>query len=200
LQFVFAVCKMLFGVALVGVVPLLRETHPLLAGWVGMWGIVFVLHFGVMHVLSVLWRAAGVDAQPIMNAPILAANLSEFWGQRWNLAFRQLAHAYVFRPGHARWGVGWATLVVFAISGLVHDLVITVPARGGYGLPTIYFLIQGVMLLVERSGWGKRCGLRRGMTGRLFAMAVVIGPLPLLYPPAFVERVILPTIAALGVS
>jgi hypothetical protein len=200
LEFVFAVFKTLLGVALLGVVPTILQWNWLVAGWVGMAGIVFTLHFGAMHVLSVLWRAFGVDAPPIMNAPILAASLSEFWGQRWNLAFRNLSHRYVFAPLHARLGVAGATLLVFAISGLIHDLVITLPARSGYGLPTLYFLIHGAALLVERSRWGKRIGLRRGITGRLFAVVVVLAPAPLLFSPAFIERVVLPTIAALGGS
>lgn len=200
LEFVFAVFKTLFGVALVGVVPSLLETNWLLAGWVGMIGIVFSLHFGAMHILSVSWRAAGVDAPPIMNAPILSANLTDFWGQRWNRAFHDLAHRYMFQPLHARLGVAGTTLAVFAASGLIHDLVISLPARGGYGLPTIYFLIQGVALLVERSRFGRQLGLRRGLMGRAFGATVVLAPVPLLFPVSFIDRVILPTIAAIGVS
>jgi alginate O-acetyltransferase complex protein AlgI len=78
--------------------------------------------------------------------------------------------------------------------------VISLPARGGYGLPTIYFLIQGVALLVERSHFGRRLGLRRGLMGMAFGATVVLAPVPLLFPAPFIERVILPTIAALGVS
>src|SRR3712207_8481667 len=39
-------------------------------------------------------------------------------------------------------------------------------AGSGYGLPTIYFLIQAAGLFVERSVLGKRLGLARGLPGR----------------------------------
>jgi len=37
-------------------------------------GIVFLLHFGLFHVLSCAWRAAGVDVKPLMAWPLLAEN------------------------------------------------------------------------------------------------------------------------------
>ena len=93
-----------------------------------------------------------------------------------------------------------AVLGVFTVSGLIHDLVITVPARGGYGLPTAYFVLQGVALLFERSGAGRRLKLGRGLRGRLFALAIVAGPAFWLFPPVFVQRVILPMLHAIGAT
>ena len=91
-------------------------------------------------------------------------------------------------------------LVVFAGSGLVHDLVITVPAGGGYGGPTFYFLLQGIALLVERSRAGQRFGLGAGWRGRCFAVLVVVAPVGWLFPPVFVSNVILPMLQAIGAT
>ena len=93
----------------------------LLEGWVGLLGLVFLLHFGVFHILALIWRRKGIDAQPIMRAPILSSSLAEFWGRRWNAAFHQLAHTYAFQPLRQRLGARGATLLVFLISGLIHD-------------------------------------------------------------------------------
>ena len=97
-----------------------------------------------------------------MHAPILATSLGDFWGRRWNLAFRDLAHSYIFRPLIRRTGPAAATLAAFVASGVIHDAVISIPARGGYGLPTLYFSIQGVAVLIERRGGHGSVGLRVG--------------------------------------
>ena len=93
---------------IVGVYPRVPVDHDLLRGWVGMVGIVFVLHFGIFHLLSLAWQTLGVSAKPIMDWPIKATSVSEFWGQRWNLAFRDLTHRFLFRPLTARFGA-WAS-------------------------------------------------------------------------------------------
>jgi len=172
--------------------------HPLLAGWLGMVGLVFLLHFGTFHLLSLGWRRAGVDAAPIMRNPLLACSLSDFWARRWNTAFHDLAVRFSFRPLQPVVGATSATLLVFLASGFVHELVISVPARGGYGLPTGYFLIQGAGVAVERMRLGRRLGLGRGWRGRLFTMLVTAGPAFWLFPPAFVHNVVLPMLASIG--
>lgn len=197
-EWLFAISKWVFGLLLIVLAVHLVNGHPMIAGWVGMIGIAFTLHFGLFHLLSMIWRQAGMDAKPIMNAPILASSISDFWGKRWNLAFRDLAHAYVFRPTVGKLGVSGATLAVFLVSGVVHDVVISLPARAGFGLPTLYFLIQGVGLLFERSRFGNRFGTGKGLIGRLFCVAVVLGPILFLLHGPFVERVIIPMLTAIG--
>ena len=189
----------LLGVALIWAgVRLTLPVHPLLAGWVGMTGMMFVLHFGTFHLLSLAWRTVRVDARPVMRNPLRSTSLAEFWGRRWNTAFHELATRFTFRPLLPVAGPVGATLLAFLASGLVHELVISVPARGGYGLPTGYFLLQGLGLLAERARGARRSGLARGASGRLFALVVAAGPAFWLFPPVFVRTVILPMLAAIG--
>ncbi len=187
------------GAALLwGVCPRVPSENHLLAGWTGMIGLILILHFGLFHLLALVWQGFGVNAEPIMRKPLRARSLSEFWGSRWNLGFRQLSHDLVFQPLRPRVGIAGATMATFLASGLVHDLVISVPAGGGYGLPTAYFGLQGLGVILERSGGGMRVGLGASLLGRAFAVLVAAGPVFLLFHPTFVERITLPMLVAVG--
>jgi hypothetical protein len=197
-RWLWALFKTILGAVLLWVVArALPIGKPLLRGWVGMLGLILLLHFGSFEVVALLWQRLGVNAQPIMSSPLRSKSLSEFWGKRWNLGFRQLAYDLIFRPLHRRWGAGTAGFLVFVASGLIHDLVISVPAQGGYGLPTAYFVLQGLGVAVERSAFGKRVGLRDGVPGWLFMAIFTAGPVFLLFHPPFVLRVILPFMEAI---
>ena len=106
-------------------------------------GLTLLLHFGTFQLVGLLWQSFGVSAKPIMSAPPAPRPLESFGGSGGNLGFRQLFHELIFRPLHRTIGAGAAGFLVFAVPGLIHDLVISLPAGGGYGLPTIYFLLQG---------------------------------------------------------
>lgn len=167
---------------------------PFFAGWAGMVGLVLMLHFGIFRLLCGWWQSQGREVTPLMNQPLLATSLADFWGRRWNRAFRDLAHTWLFLPVRRRCGTGPAALAVFLGSGLVHELVITVPAGAGWGGPTVYFLVQAAALWWERRH-------RRAVPPwrqRLRVILVTAGPVGLLFPPPFVERVIVPFLTVLN--
>jgi membrane bound O-acyltransferase family protein len=194
-----AVAKTLLGCVLTwGVARIVLPSHVLAAGWIGMIGLIFVLHFGTFHLLSLVWRSRGVEAMPLMRNPLRSISLGEFWGRRWNTAFHALAARLVFRPLQNVVGTRAASLLVFLTSGLIHELVISVPARGGYGLPTGYFLLQGAGVAVEHTRWGREVGLGRGPRGRLFTIVVAAGPAFWLFPPPFIHHVIVPMLTVIG--
>jgi len=178
------------------VAPAISPDAWLLRGWMGMIGIIMMLHFGTFHLLALALQGAGLNARPNMQAPLLARSLADFWGNRWNTAFNVLAHRYGFRPLKPHIGPRAALAVVFLISGLLHEVVITLPARGGYGLPTVYFALQAAGILLERLPLLRhRLWLRR-----LFAWLVLIAPLGCLFPAVFVHKVILPMLHAIGAT
>jgi Membrane bound O-acyl transferase family len=148
-------------------------------------GIGLLVHCGLCDVLAGFWRARGVTVERLFVNPAASRTLGEFWGRRWNRAFHAVAHEFVFRPVVRRWGGGAGVLATFLFSGLLHEVLISVPVGAGYGLPTAYFLLHGVLVLVERAwGWG----------GRVWTLLWVIAPLPLLFHPWFVRGIILPLI------
>jgi len=164
------------------------------AGWIGMTGLIFLLHFGVFKLLAHFWQQNGICAQPLMRMPIAAKSVSDFWSKRWNMAFRDLSFGLLFGGFRKHVGVRAAMMLTFFVSGLIHDLVISVPAGGGYGLPTAYFTFQGAGILLQHS----HVGLRGNWSGRLFAWAVIAGPAFALFPPPFVLRVMVPFMQAIG--
>jgi alginate O-acetyltransferase complex protein AlgI len=200
-EYVTATAKTCFGAALLWLgVRLIDANHALLRGWTGMVGLIFLLHFGLFHLLSLAWRASGIDAPPIMQSPGTATSLSGFWGGSWNAAFTDLMHAHFFKPFARRFGGRTALVASFLLSGALHELVISVPARGGYGLPTLYFALQAAGLLFERSRFGRGLGLGGGFKGWCFVALATGAPAFFLFHPIFVRNVILPMLQAIGAT
>ena len=112
------------------------------------------------------------------------------------MAFRDFSHAYLFQPVSRRFGIGTASFLVFLVSGILHELVISVPAGGGYGLPTLYFLIQFFGILFYR--YSLRHRLKRKFLQHCYAVLIVLGPSPLLLHNPFITNVIHPFINRIG--
>ena len=196
-EWLMAVLKVAVGILLLrDVFGVTKNFSPLLVGWSGMVGVMLILHFGLFQLLSCFWRANGINAKPLMNEPVRSTSLAVLWGNRWNIAFRDLMHRFLFKPFVPRFGARGATWLGFAISGVIHDVVMSVPPNAGYGQPTLFFLIQAAGLMVERSSLGRSLGLGRGWCGWLFAMLVLIGPSPLLLHRPFVEQIVVPFVLA----
>lgn len=195
-EWLAALAKTLIGVGLLWGCARWMST-PVLAGWTGLLGLIFTLHFGAFHLLSLGWRRLGTDARPIMQNPILARSVGEFWGQRWNRGFTDLVRTRIFRAALRPLGPNLALLLVFLVSGLIHEMVISVPARGGFGWPTAYFAAQGAAVVLERRAFHWRPTLRRSWVARLFTVAVTALPAFWLFHPPFIRRVVLPMLTAL---
>ncbi len=192
--------KVLLAIAcLMVLAPFATSGHTLAVGIAGMLAGVLLIHGGLFHLLALYWQSAGRPVRPIMNAPLAATSLADFWGRRWNLAFRDAAALLVFRPAARRWGVAAATFATFFASGVLHDALISLPARGGYGLPTVYFLLQYVGLMFERRVLrGESSGWKRLATRAMAALVVVL-PLPLLFHRPFAENVVVPILQGLNI-
>jgi hypothetical protein len=166
----------------------------------GLLGLVLLLHFGLLDLLAFAHQRAGRSSTPLMDHPLRSTSLADLWSRRWNTGFTALTRQFLFRPMAKITGPTLATAAVFLASGLIHDLVISLPAQGGYGLPTLYFLIQFTGLLIEHLPTPRRIRRAWPITGRLFTIFVALAPLPLLFHAPFLHNVILPFIHALSRS
>lgn len=200
-EWLLATGRFLAGIALLWLAAhAVFTTNSIANAWLGMFGITLLLHFGSFHLIALAWQRAGVPAKPLMESPATATSLAAFWGVRWNTAFNKLVHDLAFRPLARRLGVAWATMGVFAISGIIHELAISFPARGGYGLPFGYFILQGLGVLMERSQTGRALGLGHGFRGWLFMFLFTAAPAYWLFHPTFVQNVILPMLKTVGAT
>jgi alginate O-acetyltransferase complex protein AlgI len=145
-----------------------------------------MLHFGLFDLLAAAYRLRGVPVGKLFRAPLLARSLSEFWSRRWNIGFSEMIAVVVHRPMRRHVGETGALFASFLASGLLHELAISVPVRAGYGLPTLYFLLHGALVAVER-----KIGRPLGRAWTLFWLAA---PLPLVFHPPFLRGIVWPLV------
>lgn len=139
-------------------------------------------HFGVLRVLKGALRAAGFPVRTLFPNLLKARGVADFWSRRWNVGYSQMMQRVVGRPAGRWMGSAGGTMTVFVVSGLLHEIAITLPVQTGYGLPTLYFVIHGGLTLLEtRTGWA---------FGKVPSLLAVALPISLLFPPAFQTEVI----------
>jgi len=140
------------------------------------------VHFGALRVLKGALRAAGFPVRTLFPNLLEARGIGDFWSKRWNVGYSQMMQRLVGRPVQRKFGESAGVMAVFLGSGLLHELAITLPVRAGFGLPTLYFTLHGLLTLLERK-------LGRPI-GRVPALLAVMLPLGVLFPPAFQREVI----------
>ncbi len=156
-------------------------------------GLSLLVHFGLCNLLAGAWRQHGVACEALFRAPLRSQSLGEFWARRWNLAFSEMTTIAAYRPLVDRLGRSPALLAGFALSGLLHEMAISLPVRSGYGLPLLYFLLHGGLVLVERAL--SRVGYPlTGWVGRVWVFFWVLTPLPILFHRAFLAGIVWPLI------
>ncbi len=169
----------------------LAPSHPLLATIPLALAASLVLHFTLLRLLGACLRRLGYAVREPFDRPLASTSLTEFWGRRWNRPFVELGALAVFRPLRSRVGRGPALLAMFAVSGLLHEMALSLPVRAGYGGPFAYFFLHGVLVLLEprldRKGWKPA-----GAWGLGWTLGWLLLPIPLLFHPPFLEGVLLP--------
>ena len=139
-------------------------------------------HFGALRVLKGALRTAGFPVRTLFPNVLGTRGIGDFWSKRWNVGYSQMMQRLVGRPVRQKLGENAGMMAVFLGSGVLHELAITLPVRSGFGPPTLYFTLHGLLTLLER-----RLGRPIGKIPTLLA---VVLPLGLLFPPAFQKEVI----------
>ena len=183
---------LVLGSALAVITAFLEPTLGALGGsWLGLFALLLMIHFGVSDLLVCGMRLAGWNVKPLFRFPFRASSLEDFWSHRWNLAFVEMDRILFLKPFSKWLGIRGAILCIFVISGFLHEMAISYSTGRGWGLPFLYFIVQGIALLIEKdfleieNHWPK-------YASRIWTWCWVILPLPLLFHVYFLEEFILP--------
>lgn len=170
--------------------PTLPDTPRSFAG---IFALFMLLHLGAMRMLFAVFRLGGWPVEPLFRDPLRSASLRDFWSCRWNLAFVAM-NQRLFRPLFpARCPTSIVVLGLFLVSGALHELAISFPTGSPVGGPLAYFALNGILVLVERR---LRLPERHPLLARVWTWAIVLLPLPLLFPAPFRGEFIDPLFAA----
>ncbi len=181
-----------------GIPRLLPDATPLtIRFWIALCGFTFLL-IARFDFVALIFRALGFAVEKLWACPIAATTLGDFWGQRWNRIVSGLLREVVFFPVARRAGAQAALLAVFLYSGLYHEMA-SFTAGSGYGGPMLYFLLQYLGVAIESIRPVRRRLRDHPWLGRLWTLAVVVGPVGLLLHQGFVDDVLLPMLATAGV-
>jgi alginate O-acetyltransferase complex protein AlgI len=87
-----------------------------------------------------------------------------------------------------------ALFLSFLVSGIFHEVALSLPAGSGYGLPMLYFILQSIFVLAERKFIDKLSATMR----KAWTFMCLLLPFPLLLHPAFIHEILLPFLEYLG--
>lgn len=149
-----------------------------------------ILHFGILNIQRWWWNAWGVRVSELFKSPLKSSSLTEFWSRRWNLAFSEMTSLAVFRP-LKKYGMVYATIGSFIFSGLLHEMAISLPVMGGFGMPFAYFVLHGILMAAEKSNFMKVI-LQKKIVGRCWVLIWLLLPLPILFHPEFIQKILTP--------
>jgi len=132
----------------------------------------------IQLLVELCWSKVNRSVPPISQHPLVAKSVADFWGRRWNRLFGDWFRQVCFRP-LARQPI-LALTVTFVISGLIHELLVSLPLWFVYrvncfGWMVGYFLLQLLAILIERQ-WLRQIP----RLNRPFVWLVVLIPAPLI--------------------
>lgn len=170
----------------------LPERWRLAQAWCAFVAGVIATFFGGTSLLTAFWNRFGRAVRPLFDQPVYASSLGDWWGKRWNLSVHMVLTLAVWQPLRERISGAWAATAVFAISGLLHEYLLSYPARGGWGGPTAYFAIQAAGMYAERQRSMRRWLRRNPARQAGWTLGITLLPGPLLFHPPLLRALVGP--------
>jgi hypothetical protein len=121
--------------------------------------------------LCALERLAGFDTTPIIRNAYLSRTISEFW-RRYNYRIHDWYYRNVFQATGGRRAPVRSLLLVFLVSGLLHEVAFALATSRLTGYQFAFFAIQGPAALA--SGRLECLARRGGIAGKIMAHGATI--------------------------
>ncbi len=100
------------------------------------------LVYGVVDVGTAVWRLPGWRARPHLHNFFLARTPADFW-RRYSRVIGQFLYEDVYKQVRGRRAPARATLIVFAVSGLIHEYAFGIVTERVQGYQMAFFMVQG---------------------------------------------------------
>lgn len=136
----------------------------------------WLLLVAISSLCRLLWLPSGQLVPAIDHQPWRAKSLADFWGRRWNRLIGDWLAQVVFRPMRRR--PRRAVLATFIVSGLLHELVVSLPLAVVYG-ESVWGWFVGYFLLQYCGGLLEHHLRLASPARRVLLWLVVLLPLPL---------------------
>jgi alginate O-acetyltransferase complex protein AlgI len=81
-----------------------------------------------------------------------------------------------YRPLKTKIGIDKAVIASFLLSGLLHEIAISLPVRTGFGLPMSYFIIHAVAMYLESKSTFVQRIVRHNIFSHVWVMSLLILP------------------------
>lgn len=140
---------------IVAVVLINRAVDDITQSTIGFvaWSMIYVYACisGVADALTGMLMLTGLHMSESFEAPMLARSPSEFWGRRWNRFVTRWAFRNVFIAAGGRRTPARATMLVFVISGLMHEYLLIACQHGWSryaGWTLLFFVLHGVVVVL----------------------------------------------------
>jgi hypothetical protein len=132
------------------------EGYPFLLEHTSKVAAFYVAVISGLDAAAALWRLAGGVARDYMDNPFVARTPADFW-RRYNRPMHQFFWEDVFKPVGGLRAPVRATLLVFAVSAVMHEYIFGMAIGRVQGYQTACFLLQGVAVAatarVKARGW-----------------------------------------------
>lgn len=168
----------LFGFFLLCLSTYIGRGEIIIWNYISLLSILLILHLGLIEVLRDILKLLGFSPNMMFDRPYVAISLRDFWSHRWNRAFVEMNKIFFVKPLRNKVPAGLLTFSIFLLSGILHEIAISFSAGVAFGGPLLYFFIQGIGFVIEK----------KFKLGRLISLMIIVLPIPLLFPPEFVNQ------------